>query len=78
VAGPAASPAGLGATLPVLAAMPGDDGFLHGLVWWFALMSLVGVLNLLPFRIRRDRRTPPLVSDGRRLMDALSVKWALR
>jgi hypothetical protein len=44
----------------------------------FAAINLGGVLNLLPFRWQ-DRRNAPLTSsDGRMIMDALIVKWALR
>jgi hypothetical protein len=78
LAGPAASLAGLVAALPLLAVMPGQDGLWHGLVWWFAVGSGAGVLNLLPFRFQVARDDPVFASDGRQLADALAVKRALR
>jgi hypothetical protein len=78
LAGPLASLAGLVAALPILAVLPTGDGPWHALAWWFAVWSAVGVLNLLPFRFRVDRDAPVTASDGRQLLDALAVRWALR
>lgn len=78
VAGPAASLLAVVLGVPVLAALPADSGLVHSLAWWFVLNSVIGVLNLLPFRIRLSRAGGPISSDGRQILDALAVKWALR
>lgn len=76
LAGPAASLAGFLACVAGLPVLP--DGFLHESASAFAIMNLIAVLNLLPFRWRERRDTPLMSSDGRMIMDALIVKWALR
>jgi hypothetical protein len=76
LAGPLASLLGLAIGVGLLTELP-REGVWYGFLWGFTAMSVMGVLNLLPFRVKLDGG-PPVVSDGRKVMDALAVKWALR
>jgi hypothetical protein len=76
LAGPAASLLGFLACVAGLSSV--SHGFLRVTVSALALINLIGVLNLLPFRWRDRRNVQLASSDGRMIMDALIVKWALR
>jgi hypothetical protein len=78
VAGPLASLAAVLVAVPLVNASGPFDGALHAFAWAFVGVSVVGVANLLPFRWRMRRGDPLMASDGRLIMDALAVKWALR